>query len=135
MSTSLVTLPITTHKSWHMLQAFPGRGYLQTPIGNPLGSLSLDINPDAPSPVSGDMSFTLNPGDVFTLYAYLNADTSSWGAESDAYHSLTMDVDHPEMLAPQRWAVPVPASAWLLGSGLAYLVSLVRKKKGKVFPS
>lgn len=82
-----------------------------------------------PESISDTVSFDIAAGQTFTIYAELEALT--FGGYADAFSTLDMTFDDTSNLAAlgPMTAVPVPAAAWLFGSGLLCLVGVTRRKK------
>lgn len=88
---------------------------------------------DGSSPMLTDiLSFDVNAGESFGIYAELSA--GSFMGTADAFNTLSMDFTvgtggNLSAIAPQTIpsAVPIPAAAWLFGSGLLALLGLVRR--------
>lgn len=87
-------------------------------------NLGLDLNA-GPQVLTGSISFTLNPGDEFFVWAGLNAGGIRDGY-GDAFTTLSMAFSDNTGITPS--IVPVPAAVWLFGSGLLGLVGVARKK-------
>lgn len=82
----------------------------------------------------GDQSFTLslttelNPGDQFFLYNSFNL-LSYDGGIADGLSSASLSTNLREFRVLERTSVvPVPAAAWLFGSGLIGLIGMARRK-------
>lgn len=81
--------------------------------------------------IPGTISFILNPGDIFYVFAQLTA--KAVNGTADGWNTFSMSfVDDTGLAAsatPDVSAVPVPAAAWLFGSALLGFVGLRRSKK------
>lgn len=88
-------------------------------------NLALDAN-DVPQTLTGSISFTLNPGDEFFVWAGLNAGGIRDGY-GDAFSTLSMSFSDAAGITPN--IIPVPAAVWLFGSGLIGLIGIARRKK------
>jgi len=82
----------------------------------------------------GDQSFTLslttelNPGDQFFLFNSFNL-LSYDGGIADGLSSASLSTNLREFRVLERTSVvPVPAAAWLFGSGLIGLIGMARRK-------
>ena len=89
---------------------------------------SIEISGDGPQSLIDSVSFDIAAGDTFTIYAELIALT--FGGHADAFSTLDMTFDDISTLAAlgPMTAIPVPAAAWLFGSGLAGLIFVARRK-------
>jgi hypothetical protein len=101
---------------------------LENPI---LGSAYSQL--DETGEASESFTFTINPGDFFTVISTLTTSVGQM-SEADAYNSLSMSFSDPTGLIPQSTpsttTVPLPAAVWLFGTGLLGLFS-IRRKIGK----
>jgi hypothetical protein len=88
----------------------------------------IEIADDGPESLTDSVSFDIAAGDTFTIYAELTALT--FGGYADAFSTLGMTFDDTSNLAAlgPMSAVPVPAAAWLFGSGLVGLIGVARRK-------
>ena len=77
--------------------------------------------------MSSRLQLTLNNGDEFYVLAALTAAADGTGAVADAFSTFGMSFNTTELVSAS--AVPVPAAAWLFGSGLLGLVGMARCKK------
>ncbi len=73
------------------------------------------------------LQLTLDNGDEFYMLAALTAAADGTGALADAFSTLEMEFDTAALVP--AGVVPIPAAAWLFGSGLLGLFSFARKKK------
>lgn len=99
--------------------------------GNPdlsvLGTSNLDLEVDVGQQMLMDsISFTLDPGDEFFVWAGLNAGGVRDGY-GDAFNTLSMSFSDNTGITPG--IVPVPAAVWLFGSGLIGLIGVARRKQ------
>lgn len=75
------------------------------------------------------LTFTVNPGDDFFVWAGLQVDGMRGGI-ADAYNTFTMDfADDAGLQAASVSAIPAPAALWLFGSGLMGLIGVARRRK------
>lgn len=88
---------------------------------------------DGSSPSLTDtLSFTVNAGESFGIYADLSA--GSFMGTADAFNTLTLDFTTVDpngdlsAIAPLT-SIPLPAAVWLFGSGLVGLFGFARKAK------
>jgi len=88
-------------------------------------NMSLDLNA-GPQTLTGSISFTLNPGDEFFVWAGLEAGGIRDGY-GDAFNTLSMSFSDAAGITPN--IIPVPAAVWLFGSGLIGLIGIARRKK------
>jgi len=88
---------------------------------------SIEISGNGPQTVLDTVSFDIAAGDTFTIYAELLALT--FGGYADAFSTLDMTFDDTTNLAAlgPMATVPVPAAAWLFGSGLVGLIGIARR--------
>lgn len=112
----------TTHYPTFIFEVVPG-----TPGLEELGTsnLSLDLNAGQQT-LMGSISFTLDPGDEFFVWAGLEAGGIRDGY-GDAFSTLTMSFSDDTGITPS--IIPVPAAVWLFGSGLIGLIGFARRKK------
>jgi len=88
-------------------------------------NLSLDLNAGPQTKTDG-ISFTLNPGDEFFVWAGIDAGGIRNGF-GDAFNTLSMSFSDDTGISSTM--VPIPAAVWLFGSGLLGLVGIARRKK------
>ncbi len=112
----------TTHYPTFIYEVVPG-----TPGLSVLGEsrLSLDLNA-GPQTLMGSISFTLDPGDEFFVWAGLEAGGVRDGY-GDAFSTLSMSFSNDSGITPN--IIPVPAAIWLFGSGLIGLIGIARRKQ------
>ena len=100
---------------------------LQNRLATPLQS-SIGIGPGAVPIVAGAVSFDVNPGDSFYVFANL----STWAFDQGtavSMNSLTMSfVDDSGLVAASAAVVPIPAAIWLFGAGLIALIGAGARK-------
>ncbi len=77
----------------------------------------------------GSISFNVDDGDDFFIVAALYARSRN-GGYADGWNTLTMTFDDASGLLAAT-TVPVPAAAWLFGSGILALVGIARRKKNR----
>jgi len=98
-------------------------------LGNPgfsvFGTSSPSIQNAVNATVSDSIAFTLNPGDVFYVWAGLYAGGVRTGY-GDAFNTLTMSFDNDAFL--QVASVPEPSTYLLFGIGLLGLLFVNRRK-------
>ena len=100
---------------------------LQNRLDTPLQS-SIGIAPGAFPFVSGAVSFDVNPGDSFYVFANL-ATLAADGGTAVSMNSLTMSfVDESELVAASAAVVPLPAAIWLFGAGLIALIGACSRR-------
>lgn len=88
----------------------------------------IELATDGPHALADSVAFSIDPGATFSIYAELRALT--FGGYADAFSTLGMtfeDTTHIEALGLAS-TVPVPAAAWLFGSGLLGLIGISRRK-------
>lgn len=73
------------------------------------------------------LQITLNNGDEFYVLAALTAAADGSGAVADAFSTFQMGFNTTQLVPAA--VVPVPAAAWLFGSGLLGLIGISRRKK------
>ncbi len=92
----------------------------------------IDISSPGEQTLTETVSFTVDAGEEFMIFAALEALT--FGGDADAAHTFTMafrDTSNLTALGnPNASPVPVPAAVWLFGSGLAGLLGFKRRKDG-----
>lgn len=98
-----------------------------TPGTSVLGEskLSLDLGVGQQTKTDS-IAFTLNPGDVFFVWAGIEAGGTRDGF-GDAFNTLSMLYSDDTDISPS--VVPIPAAIWLFGSGMIGLVGVARRKK------
>jgi hypothetical protein len=92
--------------------------------------LSLIEGENGPVSKSGTLTFSVDPGDSFYLWAEINANAYSGpnaDVIADGFNTLTMSFSDPSNLAPA--AVPLPAAAWLFGSAVLGLMGGIARRK------
>lgn len=103
------------------------------PFANNAGPTGFDVlfgNVNGPVIETRSFDFTVDPGDSFYVWARLVGTAGNPG-EVDAFSTLTASFTNTEGLQPTAVAaVPVPATIWLLGSGLLTLIGC-RKLRSK----
>lgn len=77
--------------------------------------------------LNDQLQITLNNGDEFYVLAALTAATDGTGSIADAFSTFGMSFNTTQLVPAA--VVPVPAAAWLFGSGLLGLVGIGRCKK------
>ena len=87
-------------------------------------NMSLDLNAGQQTK-NGSIGFTLNDGDEFFVWAGLEAGGIRNGF-GDAFNTLSMSFSDDAGITTN--VVPIPAAAWLFGSGLIGLIGLARRK-------
>jgi len=93
-----------------------------------LGIESVFINTGIDIDAPGMISFDIANGDDFYVVAELSA--TGQNGYADAWNTLTMAFDDDTGLqAASVGAVPVPAAAWLFGSGLLALIGFARRRQ------
>lgn len=75
------------------------------------------------------LDFSLDNGDEFYLMAALSAGADGINASALSWSTLTMEFDTTELQAAS--VVPLPAAAWLFGTGLLGLIGIARREKAK----
>lgn len=94
--------------------------------GDKLGFKQLTIS-GGEETVLGLLSFDVLAGEQFSVYGNLYADSRDGSA--DAYNTFQINfVDNTHIQAVVS-AVPVPAAAWLFGTGLVTLIGFTKRKK------
>jgi len=87
-------------------------------------NLSLDLGAGFQTK-NGSITFSLNPGDEFFVWAGLQAGGIRNGY-GDAFNTLSLSFSDDAGISPN--AVPVPAAVWLFASGLIGLIGVARRK-------
>jgi hypothetical protein len=77
--------------------------------------------------LNDQLDFILDNGDEFYLMAALSAGADGDGASALSWSTLTMEFNTTDLQVAS--VVPLPAAAWLFGSGLLGLVGMARRKK------
>jgi len=109
----------TTHYPTFIYEVVPGDPSLSI-LGTSNMSIAADVGLQS---LTDSISFTLNPGDQFFVWAGLNAGGIR-GGYGDAFNTLSMSFSDSTGIN----AVPVPAAAWLFASGLLGLIGVARRK-------
>lgn len=95
------------------------------------GDFSLGINETVTGGVDADsMTFTVDPGEIFYLWAELNTYGLWDNAYADAFSTLTLDFDQDGDLQAHALgnpAVPIPSAILMIGPALLALIGLRRK--------
>jgi len=106
-----------------------GDAYL---CGQRFGRANMFLEADPAQPTSSgslvrDLLFSIAPGEFIGVYGILRANAVD--GSSDAFNTLSMAFDDISQANLQAASIPVPAAAWLFGSGLLGLISIARRKK------
>lgn len=111
----------STHYATFIYEIVPG-----TPGLSLMGESSMTLSTDGSLDQQSDsIALVLEPGDVFFVWAGVNAGGIR-GGYGDAFSTLSMSFSDP---AGINTAVPVPAAIWLFGSGLVGLLGINRRRK------
>ena len=94
--------------------------------GDKLGFKQLTIS-GGEETVLGSLSFDVTAGEQFSVFGHLYADSRDGSA--DAFHTFQTSFTDDTYIKAVVSAVPVPAAAWLFGSGLIALVGFAKRKK------
>jgi hypothetical protein len=93
-------------------------------------NMFLEADPTQPTSSGSlvrDLLFSIAPGEFIGVYGILRANAVD--GSSDAFNTLSMAFDDISQANLQAASIPVPAAAWLFGSGLLGLISIARRKK------
>lgn len=94
--------------------------------GSSLSMYECDFNCWGSSPLSDNSSFLASPGITYVMYGGLNTEIGTITTSGSADANWSLNVTGTSAAAPE---VPIPAAAWLFGSGLLGLIGVARRKK------
>jgi hypothetical protein len=106
-----------------------------TPLSQPgssEASVLLQLDHTNTTNDSGQISIEVATGDEFYIWAFLRAESESGLAatSADAFNTGSMSfVGNPDLTAASAAVVPLPATVWLLGSGMLGLIGISRRNK------
>ena len=89
--------------------------------------LVIDEEDDGEFTIFKSLSFDVSAGETFIIFGELHA--NSWGGTADAFNTLQMNFTDDTYISAAVTTVPLPAAAWLFGSGLLGLLGISRKRR------